>query len=103
MRQGDRENLVGPKANFIPVFDVDQTRQQELQRLAVMRDLDVAVDRVEEPERGIGGVVEALRLAFGKMVWYQAVADVLRKRPQNVARLGVAAGHQGQAFEADHR
>ena len=65
--------------------------------------LEVAVDRVEEPEGGVGGVVEALLLALGEHVGDQAVADVVGEGAEDVAGLRGAAGGQGQPFEADHR
>ena len=49
---------------------------------------EVAVDGVEEPERGVGRVVEALVLALGEQVGDQAVAHVVGERPEDVAGLG---------------
>ena len=49
--------------------------------------LHVAVDGVEEPQRGIGRVVQAFLLAFGKHVGDQAVADVMGEGAQNPAGL----------------
>ena len=71
--------------------------------VAVAGGLDVAVERVEEPERRVGGVVEPLVLALGEQVGDQAVADVVGEGAQDVAGLGVPAGGQRQALEADHR
>ena len=58
---------------------------------------EVAVEGVEEPERGVGGVVEALVLALGEQVGDQAVADVVGEGAQDVAGLGVPAGGRGSA------
>ena len=53
--------------------------------IAVAGRAQVAVDRVEEPERGVGRVVEALVLAFREHVRDQAVAHVMGERAQDVA------------------
>ena len=83
--------------------DVLQHRQQLLDERVIAGDGVVAVQRVEEPERRVGGVVQPFALAFREHVRDQAVPHVQRERPQDVVRLGVAAGDEGQAFEADHR
>src|SRR5947208_2810469 len=48
-------------------------------------------------------VVQTLLLTFWKHVRYQSVADVVRKRPQDVSCLDVTAGNQGEFLETDHR
>ena len=72
------------------------------QREPIAGHCQVAIERVEEPERRVGGVVERRPLAFGKQVGDQPVADVVGERAEDVAGLGVPAGGQRQAFEADH-
>ena len=57
---------------------------------------------MEEPERRVGGVIEAGLLPFGEHVGDQPVLDVLRKRAQNPARFRDAAGCQREALQADH-
>ena len=73
-----------------------------LQRYAVAGGLEVAVDGVEEPERGVGGVVESLLLALGEEVGDEAVADVVGEGAEDVAGLAVPAGAEGQPLQADH-
>ena len=63
----------------------------------------VAIEGVEEPQRRVRGVVEALRLPFREQVRDQAVADVPGEGVEDAARLGVTAGEQRQPLEADHR
>ena len=63
----------------------------------------VAMDRVEEPERGVRRVVEPLLGPFREHVRNQAVAHVVPERAQDVARLALAARAERQPFEADHR
>ena len=60
----------------------------------------VARQRVEEPQRRVGRVVQALALALREQVRDQAVADVMRERAEDVAGLAVAPGDQRQALEA---
>ena len=83
--------------------DVDELGEEHLEGRIVAGDVEVAVDRVEEPEGGVGRVVEALGLAVGEEVGDQAVADVVGERAEDVAGLVVPAGREGQPFEADHR
>ena len=64
---------------------------------------DVAADGVEEPERRVGGVIQALALAVRKHVGDQPVAHVAREGPQDERRFAGAAGSERQPFEADHR
>ena len=78
--------------------DVDERRKQFAHERSVARVPLVAIDRVKEPQRGVRGVVQALTLAFGKHVGNEPVADVEGKCPEDVARLGVAAGEQASAL-----
>ena len=64
---------------------------------------DVAIQGVKEPQRGVGGVVQAFVLALGKQVRDQPVADVMRKGAQNPARFGEPPGGERESFQADHR
>src|SRR5262245_17281356 len=57
---------------------------------------------MEVPERRVRGVIQALVLMLWEHVWYQAIANVMRKRPENVACFYMTTGAQSQAFEADH-
>ena len=55
---------------------------------------------MEKPQRRVGGVIDAFVFAVGKVIWDQPIADVVGESPQDPARLGVAAGGEGQAFQA---
>ena len=57
---------------------------------------------MEEPEGGVGRVIEPLGLRLGEEIGDEAVANVVREGLQDVAPLGGAAGQQGQPFQADH-
>ena len=61
------------------------------------------MDRVEEPQRRVGRVVQPLLRAFREHVRNQAVAHVMAERAQDVSRLALTAGAECQPFEADHR
>ena len=39
------------------IDDVNQMRQQQPQRSAIMGEVEIALYRVKEPERGVGGVI----------------------------------------------
>ena len=58
---------------------------------------DVALDGVEEPQRRVGGVIQALARAVGEHVRDQAVADVVRERAQDVAGLALPAVSRASA------
>ena len=64
--------------------------------------VEITIEGVEEPERGVGRVIEAFLLALGEHIGDQAVADVVGEGAQDVAGLAVPAGRQRQAFQADH-
>ena len=91
------------RARKVKTDDLVERRQEIAQRLDILRDGDVAIDGVKEPERRVGGVVEPFLIAFRKEVRYQAVAKMMRERHQDAARLRMPARAQRQAFEADHR
>jgi hypothetical protein len=82
--------------------DVDEDRQQRGQRRAIVGGGQVSVQRLEEPQRGIGGVVEPFGLAFGEEIGNEPVAHVVAERPEDLAGLIVPAGDQGQPGQRDH-
>ena len=47
--------------------------------------VQIAIERMKVPERGVGRVVQAFLLAFGKQVGDQAVADIVGERAQDIA------------------
>ena len=83
--------------------DVAQYGQQQTERHTIAGDADVPVERVEEPQRRVGGVVDAGVLALGKEVRDQAVAHVVAERAQDVPGLQMTAGRECEALERDHR
>ena len=85
------------------IDDVEQLREQQPQRFAIVGRFDVAPDGVEEPERCVGRVIQPFVVALGEHIRDQPVADVRGECAQDVAGLAEAAGAEGQAFEADHR
>ena len=84
-------------------YDVREDWQKELQGRLVPAMLDIAVQRVKEPQRRIGGVIEALVLSFRKQVRNESVAYVVSKGPQDPARLDRSPGCQSDSRERDHR
>ena len=86
------------------VFDrVIELGKQQLHGRPIARHLEIAVQGVKEPQRRVGGVVEALLVSFGKQVGDQAVAEVVRERAQDVAAFVDAPGGQREPLQADHR
>jgi hypothetical protein len=80
-------------------YDVLQDRQKERQGRLVLAMLDIAVQRMKEPQRRIGGVVEALILSFREQVRDQSVAHVVSEGAQDPSRLDRSPGRQRQSFE----
>ena len=70
---------------------------------SIVRGFEIAIQRMKKPERRVGGVIQALVLAFREHVGNQAVANVVGERAQNIAGFDVAAGRQRQPFQTDHR
>ena len=91
------------RAAQVMLDDTAQGWQYPNECAPVIGDLDVAVQRVKEPERRVGGVVQSLVAPVGEHVRDQAIADVVRERPEDESRLAVAAGDERQPLEADHR
>ena len=83
--------------------DLDELRQKRVQQRTVARRRDIAIERVEEPQRGVGRVIQAVALALRKQVRQQAVANAARERAQDAFRFCGAARQQREPFEADHR
>ena len=83
--------------------DVEELGEKDLESLGIARGLDIAVGGVEEPEGGIGSVVKARGLAFGKHIRDEAIADVLGEAAKDVFGFTDASGSDGEAFERDHR
>ena len=78
------------RALHVMVDDVDHRRQQVGERHLVAGPPHVRLQRMEEPERRIRRVVQALVAAVGEHVRDQAVAHIVRERPQNERRLRAA-------------
>ena len=85
------------------LHDVEQHRHEPAERLVVSRRHRIALDRVEEPQRRVGGVIEPLALAVREHVRDEAVAHVVSEGAQDITRLAVPVRRQRQPFEADHR
>ena len=83
-------------------YDVLQDRQKECQGSLVLAVPDIAVQRVKEPQRRIGRVVEALILSFREQVRDQAVAHIVSEGAQDPACLDRSPGRQSEAFQRDH-
>ena len=58
-----------PRTREMMLGDVEQPRQEGQQALAVAGPLQVAIDRVEEPERGVGGMVQAVASRLPETCW----------------------------------
>ena len=77
---------------------------QELpERHAIVGRPEVAFDRVKEPERRVGRVIQPFLRALRKHVRDEAIPDVMPEGAEDVAGLPLAARAQGQPLEADHR
>jgi hypothetical protein len=61
------------------------------------------MDRVEEPERRVGGVVQPLLGSLGEHVRNEAIAHVVAERAQDVSRFALTPCAERQPLEADHR
>ncbi len=83
--------------------DVAQPGHHSAHGLAIAGDAPIAPDGVEEPQRGVGRVIQPIVLPFRKEVGDEPVPDVRGERAQDVARLAVPSRGEGQPFEADHR
>ena len=91
------------RAGDVALDDVDELRQKRVQQRTVARRREITIERVEQPQRRVGRVVQAVTIPLGKQVRQQAVANRARERAQDPFRFGRAARQQRQPLEADHR
>src|SRR5690349_8175506 len=84
------------------VDDVAKLWKEDAKGRAIIGVLNVFVDRVEEPESRVGGVVKAVVFAFRKHVGDKAVANVVGKSTQDISSFRVSSRWERQSFEADH-
>src|SRR4029450_12552131 len=82
--------------------DLDEGRQQQAECVVILRDPHVTINRVKNPQRRIGRVIEAFARAVGKHVRDEAVADVMAERAENVPGFAISARRERQSLEADH-
>src|SRR5262249_5137157 len=90
------------RAMNVTAHDGAQDRENQSQGLAVASRLEVAVERVKEPERRVGRMIAPLPFAFGEQVRDQSVAHVMREGPKDPTGLGQPPRGERQPFEADH-
>ena len=79
------------RSTQVVLDDFNQDWQQKFKRNAIVCLLEIAIERVEEPERRVGGIISPFFLLIRKHVWNQTVPDVMRERPKNVTSLKAAA------------
>ena len=91
------------RAAQVMLDDRLQRRQRPNECATIVGHVDVAMQRVEEPERRIGRVIESLIAPVGEHVRDQAVANVMLERPEDESGLTMTARYERQPFEADHR
>src|SRR5690606_18441264 len=94
-----------PKSRALQVMldDLLQRRKNHLQRRLVLRRFEVAIQRVEEPERGIGGVIDTFILPIRKVVRNEPVFHVMSESAKHPSRFGMTTGGDRQPLERDHR
>src|SRR4249920_356919 len=68
-----------PGAIEVMPHDVRKHGQQSAECRGVVSGADVAMHGVEEPQRGVGSVIQTLSRAIGEHVWNETVADVVRE------------------------
>ena len=64
-----------PRAGEVVLDDIDELRQQRVEQRAVARRREITIERVEQPQRRVGRVVQAVAIALGKQVRHEAVAN----------------------------
>ena len=70
--------------------------------MLVIDSLQILVQRMEEPERRIGRMIEPIRFSFGEHVRDEPVPNVVRKGTEDVARSHLPPGGHRETFQADH-
>ena len=98
---------IDPDAEFaaldVMTHDVAQDRKHLRQCRLVRNAREIARQRVEEPHRRVGGMVETLGIAFREHVRDQPALHVIGEGAQDPLGFPVPSGDQGQPLERDHR
>ena len=79
------------RSTQVVLDDVDQNWEQKSKRNAIVCLFEIAIERVEEPERRVSGIISPFFLLIGKHVWNQTVPDVMRERPKDVTGFKAAS------------
>ena len=62
------------RATQMVTHDVDHARQNVIEQMPVLGMFVIAVERLEKPESGVGGMIQPVHPAFREHVGDQAVA-----------------------------
>src|SRR6185295_13977131 len=82
--------------------NVEQLREHEPDRDLIPGYVEIAIQSMEEPQSGIGGMIQALLFPLGKQVGNETVTYIVRERAENIAGLDVAPRGESEALQADH-
>src|SRR4051794_19499713 len=82
--------------------DVEQVGNQLLKQVLIVHMLQITMDSMKEPERGIRRVIQTLRFTFGEHVGDEPVTYVVGKGSEDIAGFDRAPRGHGETFETDH-
>lgn len=82
--------------------NIFQEREQQPKGRRVVRVIDVALERVKEPQRRVGCMAKPLILAFGKQIGDKAIACVMGKGAQDGTGFADPPGNERQPFKRNH-
>ena len=92
-----------PRAAHVPIDDVVEHGIERDRQVPVTAALDIGVDCVEIPQRGIDGVVLRRFVRIRKAIGQHALADMLRIRQEYLRSHVVPLRTQRQPGQRDHR
>src|SRR5437588_13108821 len=77
--------------------DIDQDRQQQVQRGPIIGVMQVTTKRVKNPQSCVGGVIKPFFFSMRKHVWAESIANVMREGAQNITRFHTPPGNGAAA------
>src|SRR5262245_12116988 len=82
--------------------NIEQLREHEPERVRISSYVEIAIQSMEEPQSGIGRMIQALLFSLGEQVRNETIAYIVRERAENIASFDVAPCGAGEVFQAEH-
>src|SRR5262245_17899319 len=82
--------------------NVEQLGEYEPEHGLIPCYVEIAIQGMEEPQSGIGCMIQALLFPLREQVGNKTITHIVRERAENITGLVVASRGEGKALQADH-